>query len=78
MSGNSEQCEGGEENPPESNFFLSDIFVDVRRQTSESLERTSLGRSIKTSRNGLKVAKAGHKSEGRMGMMADRHNGQLL
>ena len=26
----------------------------------------------KTSRNGLKVAKAGHMSEGRMGMMADR------
>ena len=49
MSGNSEQCEGGEENTPEPNFFISDIFVDVRRQTSESLERTSLGISIKTS-----------------------------
>jgi len=31
---------------------------------------------MKTSRNGLEVAKAGHKSEGRMGMMADRHDGQ--
>ena len=31
---------------------------------------------IKTSRNGLKVVKAGHKSEGRMGMMADRIDGQ--
>ena len=30
----------------------------------------------KTSRNGLKVAKAGHKSEGRRGMIADRHDGQ--
>ena len=30
----------------------------------------------KTSRNGLKVAKAGHKSEGRMGMMADRIDGR--
>ena len=49
MSGNSEQCEGGEENTLEPNSFLSDIFVDVRRQTSESLERTSLGKSIKTS-----------------------------
>ena len=47
MSGNSEQCKGGEENTPEPNSFLSDILIDVRRQTSESLERTSLGRSIK-------------------------------
>ena len=31
--------------------------------------------SLETSRNGLKVAKAGHKSEGCMGMMADRHDG---
>ena len=31
-----------------------------------------------TSRNGLKVAKAGHRSEGCMGMMADRHFGQWL
>ena len=31
--------------------------------------------TLKTSRNGLRVAKAGHKSEGRMGMMADRHDG---
>ena len=30
---------------------------------------------IQTSRNGLKVAKVGHKAEGRMGMMADRHDG---
>ena len=29
----------------------------------------------KTSRNGLKVAKAGHKSEGHMGIMADWHDG---
>ena len=53
MSGNSEQCEGGEENTPEPNSFLSDIPIDVRRQTSESLERTSLGRSIKQAENGL-------------------------
>ena len=31
---------------------------------------------LSTSRNGLKVAKAGHKSEGLMGMMADRHDSQ--
>jgi len=31
----------------------------------------------KTSQNGLKVAKAGHKSESRMGMMADRHVGMM-
>ena len=30
-----------------------------------------------TSRNGLKVVKAGHKSEGRTGMMADRHDGMM-
>ena len=30
-----------------------------------------------TSRNGLKVAKAGHKSEGHMGIMADRHDGMM-
>ena len=30
----------------------------------------------KTSQNGLKVAKAGHKSDGCMGMIADRHDGQ--
>ena len=29
-----------------------------------------------TSRNGLKVAKAGHKSKGRMGMLADLPDGQ--
>ena len=29
----------------------------------------------KISQNGLKVAKEGHKSEGCMGMMADRHDG---
>ena len=33
--------------------------------------------SIETSRNGIKVAKAGHKSEGRMGRMADRHVGMM-
>ena len=49
MSENSEQIEGGEENAPEPNSFLSDILIDVRRQTSESLERTSLGKSIKAS-----------------------------
>ena len=32
----------------------------------------------RTSQNGLKVAKAGHKSEGRMSMMADRHDGWQL
>ena len=31
-----------------------------------------------TSRNGLKVAKAGHKSEGRMGMMADSCDSERL
>ena len=30
-----------------------------------------------TSRNGLKVAKAGYKSEGHMGMMDDRHDGMM-
>ena len=30
----------------------------------------------KTSRNGLKVAKAGHKSEGRMGLMADSYDSE--
>ena len=32
--------------------------------------------ATETSQNGLKVAKAGHKSEGCMGMMADRHDVQ--
>ena len=31
-------------------------------------------RSTSTSRNGLTVAKAGHKSEGHIGMMADKHD----
>ena len=31
-----------------------------------------------TSRNGLKVAKAGHKSEGLMGMMADSYDSERL
>ena len=30
----------------------------------------------KTSRNGLKVAKAGHKSEGHMGLMADSYDSE--
>ena len=30
----------------------------------------------KTSRNGFKVAKAGHKSEGRMGLMADSYDSE--
>ena len=30
------------------------------------------------SRNGLKVAKAGHKSEGRMGMIADSYDSERL
>ena len=30
-----------------------------------------------TSRNGLKVAKAGHKSEGHMGMTEERHDGMM-
>ena len=30
------------------------------------------------SRNGLKVAKAGHKSEGRMAMMADSYDSERL
>ena len=29
---------------PDPNNFLSEIFIDVRRQTSESLEKTSLGK----------------------------------
>ena len=29
---------------------------------------------LQTSRNGLKVAKAGHKSEGHMGVMADSYD----
>ena len=32
----------------------------------------------KTSRNGLKVAKAGHNSEGHMGMMADSYDSERL
>ena len=31
---------------------------------------------LQTNQNGLKVPKAGHKSEGSMGMMADMHDGQ--
>ena len=42
----------------------------------EPIEETSPKDNNKTSRNGLKVAKAGHKSEGFMGMMADRNDGQ--
>ena len=32
--------------------------------------------TLKTSRNGLRVAKAGHKSEGRMGMMAASYDSE--
>ena len=48
MLGNVEELEEGEENSPEQHSFLNDISIDVRRQTSESLERTSLGRFLKT------------------------------
>ena len=33
---------------------------------------------LQTSQNGLKVAKAGHKSEGHMGMMANSYDSERL
>ena len=48
----------------------------------EAIKREYLSSSMVgcqgTSRNGLKVAKAGHKSEGRMGMMADSYDSERL
>ena len=45
------------------------------RQMDICYSRVAL--ATETSQNGLKVAKAGHKSEGCMGMMADRHDGMM-
>ena len=42
----------------------------------QGLNKQMKSNIMQTSQNSLKVAKAGHKSEGHIGMMADMHDGQ--